>query len=343
FAVLPESRNMKLDEKPLRSLLKLEKSNTSLSHPDYPYTYEEYLEALNATIAELRALITPFNDNSSSTAFKKVSTKIAHAFGRADRMKAETSEQRTSRSQLVVQLITLWSDIKCRAMSYVRSSTMRATGVLDISTSAIEGLAPSSDSESDVDNVATSSDARFQPKPKVVLPSQWNLHFTAEPKSISLGAFLERVDELRVARNVSKQQLFASCVDLFKGKALVWYRANRSQLEIKHRTQGLDETMDIYVATMQTMFRRLTTPVSEATKLRIMMRNINPYFQQLLGLTDIDSVESLLKLSRRLEHRRAAINAYVPPSRNHRALEPDLAYVGISTQDTYSDVTLPLT
>ncbi|GLV33201.1 hypothetical protein CBL_20078 [Carabus blaptoides fortunei] len=206
------------------------KSNTSLSHPDYPYTYEEDLEALNATIAELRALITPFNDNSSSTAFKKVSTKITHAFGRADRMKAETSEQRTSRSQLVVQLITLWSDIKCRAKSYVRSSTMQATGVLDISTSAIEGLAPSSDSESDVDNVATSSDARFQPKPKVVLPSQWNLHFTAEPKSISLGAFLERVDELPVARNVSKQQLFASCVDLSKGKALVWYRANRSQL-----------------------------------------------------------------------------------------------------------------
>ncbi|GLV43312.1 hypothetical protein CBL_21274, partial [Carabus blaptoides fortunei] len=68
-----------------------------------------------------------------------------------------------------------------------------------------------------------------------------------------------------------------------------------------------------------------------------------PCFQQLLGLTDIDSVESLLKLSRRLEHRRAAINAYVPPSRNHRALEPDLAYVGNSTQDTYSDVTLPLT
>ncbi|GLV33200.1 hypothetical protein CBL_20077 [Carabus blaptoides fortunei] len=94
---------------------------------------------------------------------------------------------------------------------------------------------------------------------------------------------------------------------------------------------------------MQTMFRRLTTPVSEATKLRIMMRNINPYFQQLLALTDIDSVEDLLKLSRRLEHRRAAINAYVPPSRNHRALEPDLAYVGSSTQDTYSDVTLPLT
>ncbi|GLV44902.1 hypothetical protein CBL_21284, partial [Carabus blaptoides fortunei] len=190
------------------------------------------------------------------------------------------------------------------------------TGVLDISTSAIGGLAPSSDSESDVDNVAISSDARFQPKPKVVLPSQWNLHFTSEPKSISLGAFLERVDELR-------------------GKALVWYRANRSQLvnwdslverlrevfqppdyddrlfeEIKHRTQGLDETMDIY---------------------------------QLLGLMDIDSVESLLKLSRCLEHRRAAINAYVPPSRNHRALEPDLAYVGSSTQDTYSDVTLPLT
>lgn len=62
--------------------------------------------------------------------------------------------------------------------------------------------------------------------------SKWNLKFTGEnkPGDLSLSAFLERVEVTRIARSVSNQDLFNSGIDLFSGKALVWYRTVRKQV-----------------------------------------------------------------------------------------------------------------
>lgn len=56
--------------------------------------------------------------------------------------------------------------------------------------------------------------------------SKWGLKFTGE-KGTSVNAFLERVSELKIARHVHDDELFDSAVDLFAGKALVWYRDAR--------------------------------------------------------------------------------------------------------------------
>jgi hypothetical protein len=44
---------------------------------------------------------------------------------------------------------------------------------------------------------------------------------------MSLSAFLARVEELMVARHPTRQDIFDCAFDLFSGKALIWYRANR--------------------------------------------------------------------------------------------------------------------
>lgn len=85
-----------------------------------------------------------------------------------------------------------------------------------------------------------------------------------------------------------------SAVDLFKGKALIWYWSicplvsswNDLSIklkrefqpfdydillweEIKRRTQGKDETIGVYVAVTENLFKRLGAPVSETAKLAI--------------------------------------------------------------------------
>lgn len=170
---------------------------------------------------------------------------------------------------------------------------------------------------------------------------------------MSISAFLERVEELRIARHVTKEELFNSGIDLFTDRALIWYRDAKKYVstwdelvmalkkefqppnfyerlfeEIKKRTQGPDESIGIYLAIMSAMFGRLSCPVSEATQLRILLRNIAPFYQNQLGLISVTSVFHLKELCRKLEERREAVEAFVPPSRR-QALEPDLAYIGI--------------
>ncbi|KAJ8934735.1 hypothetical protein NQ318_001556 [Aromia moschata] len=166
--------------------------------------------------------------------------------------------------------------------------------------------------------------------------AKWNIHFSGEKKGMSLTAFLQRVEELRVARHVTKEELYSTAVDLFRGKALIWYRAMRREVdnwdalvkllreefqptdyneklfeEIKRRTQGSDESIGIYLSVMSAMFNRLTCPTQ-------------------LGLTDVTSIAELRTLGRRLEARREAVEAFSPPSRKtNNTLEPDLTYVGV--------------
>lgn len=58
---------------------------------------------------------------------------------------------------------------------------------------------------------------------------KWKLKFTGDNRQVSVHNFLERVSELRIARNISEQELFDSAIDLFTGKALVRFHANRHQ------------------------------------------------------------------------------------------------------------------
>lgn len=43
---------------------------------------------------------------------------------------------------------------------------------------------------------------------------------------MSIVSLLERVEELQTARRISNDKLFASAIELLKGKALLWYRLN---------------------------------------------------------------------------------------------------------------------
>lgn len=158
-------------------------------------------------------------------------------------------------------------------------------------------------------------------------------------------------------------ELFAAAVDLFEGRALIWYRAIRAEVnswqelvskireqfqptdynqklleEIKKRTQGNDETIGIYLSVMRALFGRMTCAVEEGSQLKIILRNLTPFYQTQLGLIEIKNIEHLRELGKRLEARREAVEAFTAPSKKNSTLEPDLAYVSTAASVNTTNV-----
>lgn len=186
--------------------------------------------------------------------------------------------------------------------------------------------------------------------PKSVPVYKWNLKFNNDG-AVSIGAFLVRVEELRRARGVSEQELFESAVDLFAGQALIWYRSAHQRVsswkelckelksvfqnpdyddwllqEIKERTQGEEEAIDLYLAAMEGLYSRLNEGVTEKEKLKQVLKNLNGFLQSKLCLVKITSMEDLRYFGRQAEAGRMRAMRQRPPPKSNQVLEPDLAY-----------------
>lgn len=179
--------------------------------------------------------------------------------------------------------------------------------------------------------------------------SQWNLKFDGVS---GLNTFLGAVEELRIACGFSQSQLMGVAVILFRGAALDWFRANISLLhtwddlvsslktaflpgqyeediwaDIRTRTQGQYERATAYISVMQNLFNKLSKKPSEMTKLRVVRRNLLPYIQMQLALTDCDSISELTVACQRIEDAQARIERFKPPPTNPNLVtEQELMY-----------------
>ncbi|XP_046677415.1 uncharacterized protein LOC124371652 [Homalodisca vitripennis] len=185
---------------------------------------------------------------------------------------------------------------------------------------------------------------------KAIPVYKWGLKFDIESGQ-SVGAFLERVEELRGARGLTHQELFDSAVDLFTGTALIWYRSAVGRVssweqlckelklvfqspdyddmlgqEIRNRVQGPEESIDLFLAAVEGLYGRLSVKVSESERLQQVLKNLNPYLQEKLCMFDIKDMESLRELGRKAELGRLRSLTHHPPQRYPRVLEPDLAW-----------------
>lgn len=347
----------------LRAILRLEKTGSSLKYPKYPFTFEEDANCITTKIQELLVSIESFTDSEDSALFSKISSKLVHIFRRAERAKSKTDAEHTQRSNFMLEILNLQSQLKSKLKKIKRMSRnldlpMELTTIMS-STNLSSDSSSSSSDESDVVSKAAPIVACSSNSMKSVPVSKWNVSkFSGENLNLSLNAFLENVDELRISRNVTETQLLNSASELFSGKALIWFRSIRSKIqswsqlvdelriqfqpprfnekllkEIKQRTQGFEESIGIYIAVMNNMFNRLTISVTEDVRLKIILPNLAPFYQSQLSLIEITSINQLLTLGRKLEAHKESIESFVPPPRNRSSLmEPDLAYVYTDTE-----------
>lgn len=170
----------------------------------------------------------------------------------------------------------------------------------------------------------------------------------------SVHAFIERLEELTVSRNISPTKLFNSAAELFSDEALCWYRSVRDEVsdwtslknllledflphdfdyrllqEIRSRTQGSDESIIQYLSIMHNYFARLRRPLSDAEKLEIVQYNVRPFYTTQLALVDCSTWADFKKRCRQLEAAKQRAELFVEPRTNSgSAVSPDLTYKG---------------
>nr|CAH7759129.1 unnamed protein product [Callosobruchus chinensis] len=176
---------------------------------------------------------------------------------------------------------------------------------------------------------------------------RWNVRYSGRG---SVTDFLERIEELRISRGVSKERLLQSAAELFSQEALLWYRTCSfsswdelcTQLrrtfqpfdyeyslwdEIRRRTQGAQESVVSFVVVMKSLFRKLSQPLDELQMVSVIQRNFLPYIQTQLALHPCSTVSQLMDVAKSIEEAQLRAQKYQPPPTNSRGLvEPELRY-----------------
>lgn len=185
-------------------------------------------------------------------------------------------------------------------------------------------------------------------RPPYLDVTKWKLKFDGES---SVTNFLERLEELRISRGVTKEQLLRAAPELFTKEALYWFQTQQFSSwdhlecrlkedfqpydyeldlleEIKKRTQGAKERVVTYVAAMKNLFRKLGPSMpNEESRVKMIRRNLLPNIQTPLALQDTPTISELIRLSRTIEETFHRATRFCPPPTNYKGLlEPELAY-----------------
>ena len=315
---------------------------------------------------------------------RKIGAKLRYLVCRCESFNSsvgsEIAKRMEIRSKAINLLLKFEKSVRTRAASVqeVRTMLSNEAGTSDRNAGLVT-LADLEDEDEELGTRASSTPTgRSQHRPSIDFSSilthnrpasklmpvhKWNIKFKGD-KSQSINAFLRDVEELRIARGYTKEELYQSAIDLFEGKAALWFRSIRRRVEtwdeleqqlleeflpvyyndllmdeIKARTQGSDESIGMYLAVMDGLFSFLKPPMAEDDKLRILRRNILPFYQTQLGLFEVVSVDKLRELCRKLEVTRVAVDSFIPPAANVKtSVEPYYAYVGSKPKSSLSSV-----
>lgn len=336
----------------LRSLLSFEVADKSLHYPKYSFNIDNELTVIQDKVIELSELVNSFVGSAEDNQFKRIRTRLIHTLKRTDRIPVANlpADKCTIRSSSFSSILQLMDQIE--AKSKVRQSILETSILPNANTS--DDFIESSDSDTETRPPAVPRKSRSTPVMK------WNLKFTGDPKGMSVHTFLERVTELRIARNVSETELFGQALDLFEGRALLWYRANRNRTnnwkglatlltrhyeppdyrarllqEIMSRTQDSSESIVDYLACMTAMFERYGN-VSEELRLDIICKNLSPFY--IMQLPAVKTLSELEEECLKLEIKKFRAEHHVAPTLKRSAhVEPDFAFVKSQSEPLATD------
>ncbi|KAJ8968652.1 hypothetical protein NQ314_002193 [Rhamnusium bicolor] len=334
---------------------------TGFKSPTYPYKFAEDSVALTANLDTVNSLIDEFCGIANDSKYKGIMSKIAHALGRVNRSSPSSEAEKETKMDIRLKLLLAVDrlqektkkDRKTRDSTVFDLSVLRQTvGQPGAHSSAMEAEHSSSDEEQVV-------------KLKPVPVRDWGLKFTGRPGDMSFTTFLERVEEKRKSRGISRARLFTDAVDLFESDAHTWYNLvknwatdweslielMREQFlpenfdrdlfeEIKRRTQGSQESIELYIASMIGLFNKMRTPIAEETQLEMILERIDLYYHSFLAFENITSVTQLLAYCRKLDVKRGLAKSYIPPPPKKKSLVPELAYASTSTSVSSSHSSL---
>ncbi|XP_074025990.1 uncharacterized protein [Leptinotarsa decemlineata] len=336
----------------LRNALRLEKTSLAIKNPIYPYAFSEDSQSLKSNLDTIELAINEFEGTEQDGKYKSITSKIAHSLGRLNRAHPESEVEKKCISDIRLKLLLAFDKLQEKSKKFRKG---RDSTVFDLS--VIRGTVGDPGAQSstvDLDGDSSEEDdiiTRIKPVPV----RDWGLRFTGKKGDMSLSTFLEKVDERRRSRGISRAVLFRDAVDLFEGDAYIWFNMvkdwatdweslvdlMREQFlpdnfdrdlfeEIKRRTQGTNENIGLYIASMKGLFKKMRNPISEESQLEIILERIDPYYHPFLAFGNITSIADLLESCRKLDAKRQLAKSYTPPPHKNRSLIPELAYASTS-------------
>lgn len=166
-------------------------------------------------------------------------------------------------------------------------------------------------------------------------------------------SFILKVEEFVQSRGISFEKILSLAFEIFTDDALHWYRYKKDTInswselctllkqdfsssdydykltaEIRMRTQGEQENIIVYVSIMHGLFSRLCKPLSEESKLDILLHNIRPCYANTLAATpEIKSIDALVSSCRHYENVKSRFSQFhEPPKISTNTLAPEYAY-----------------
>ncbi|KAG5885547.1 hypothetical protein JTB14_007627 [Gonioctena quinquepunctata] len=252
----------------------------------------------------------------SSNEYKYAVTKLQHVYGRLSKLTV-TDATEVNIKNSIRYLFDQLSDIERNLDDLVLQAENSGTNI----------------------NVSSVPNQSF-PVPQALNPltlsrgfvpvHKWGIHFSGDIKDkegLSVNAFIERVEEYKVSRGVSDDELKNSISDLLIGGALIWHRLIKNNVtswshfiqllkeeylpftferdlkdEIRNSIQGPEETVGAYFARMLNLYNRLPNSSLEIEKVETIRQNMNPYYIHGLGsqLYDFLTVDHLMKECKKL-------------------------------------------
>lgn len=330
----------------LRSLTKLERANRSMAYADCPFDATTELPAISAKYTELSVLLDEAGTDLTGRVGHRGVSRVLHLLDRVDLIPLTSDEDATLPKQRGEWLAKV-SALLTRFQRF-RTSDRE----VNLSSTIADASAPASDDDtedgSEDDEPAAVSRSGGPASGSRVPLYKWNVRFSGEPNTLSVMNFLERVEELRLARGYSEAELHRGSLDLFEGKALLWYRSairqcrtwrelavrlkthylppdyrNRLFQELLSRTQGPNEPFVEYFSCIQALIVRYGG-MSKAVQLDIVRRNLAPFY--LMQLPAVDTLDELETECLKLETKKFLADHYrAPPRRSDASVEPELA------------------
>lgn len=328
----------------LKQMLTKDKFGVLTTHESFSFNFDDEINCCNKKVNELLEYVQSIETVPNANEQRTIEAKLSHLYGRLNRMSEDElktgagSKQQVSVDQLLKVLNDIEYDLDKRTERlFIASAKVKEN--------------ESSSSRQEYTNQTETNKAMLHVIKQPVPIYQWGIYFNGSCKGLSVNAFIERVEELMLARGVSEDEMLVSIIDLLQGSALSWYRSVRSKItcwqhfielfkneyqpydyenelwkEIRGRMQGSSENVSNYFAIMKNLFARLPRQPSEYEKLLVLRKNILPYYIHALGLTTVDHVDELADLCKRLEISRqwAERSSSVRPKVSF--IEPDLAY-----------------
>lgn len=306
----------KVDEKRaiLNRLLKKEAKNPNFNFKhliDPNYNFEREQTEIQSTLDDIAKLITDFEGTTSDSVYKRATGRLNHVVMRIKRIKLDPSDPdfeniETFKNESYASALQLEANLNDKVSEDDLPSPHNSTA-----------FDPRLMNQTTCNHTLSDSHKPF-PVHKL------NIQFDGEPRN--LLSFIENIEELSQARRITKVELFQGASDLFCKKATYWFRQIKSQVnnweslveklktdflvsdyddeiwnQIKSRKQGRYEPTVVFIACMEALFSRLSRTPAEVTKVKHIKLGLQTEYRRRLALEEIDTVQNLSALCKRLE------------------------------------------